>query len=86
MTSRSARVYGNRTLLGAPTVATLDLDGVNGVGLNGLSVWLTDFESGVPNNRDDYDRSGTVGINDLSAWLTEFGSGASASSCAATCP
>ena len=84
--SGCARVYGNGTRLGSPTVAALDLDGMNGVGLNDLSVWLTDFGTGTSYGRDDFDHSGTVGINDLAAWLTQYGRGASTSSCVTACP
>src|SRR5207249_1808806 len=50
---RSGRLYANGTLLRAPSVASLDLDGSNGVGINDLSVWLTDFASGQPYSRSD---------------------------------
>ena len=40
-------VLANGTRIGSPSVAVLDLDGMNGVGLNDLSVWLTDFGSGT---------------------------------------
>jgi hypothetical protein len=83
-----ARIYANGTLIGSPTASAFDLDGANGVGINDLSVWLTDF--GTPFNpafgRSDFDCNGSVGINDLSVWLTEFGNGTSAASCAVSCP
>ena len=83
-----ARIYANGTLIASPTASVFDLDGSNGVGINDLSVWLTDFgTTGNPAfGRSDYDCSGTVGINDLSVWLTEFGLGSSAASCAVSCP
>jgi len=84
------KIYANGTLIGSPTGSVFDLDGSNGVGINDLSVWLTDFgASGNPAfGRSDFDCSGSVGINDLSVWLTEFGAGSSAASCGAgnVCP
>jgi hypothetical protein len=81
-----ARIYANGTLIASPTAAAYDLDGASGVGANDLSAWLTDFGSGQPYGRSDYDCSGTIGANDLSLWLTEFGAGTSAASCAVACP
>jgi len=85
-----AKIYANGTLIASPTASVFDLDGSNGVGINDLSVWLTDFGTfGNPAfGRSDFDCSGSVGINDLSVWLTEFGTGSSAASCGAgnVCP
>jgi hypothetical protein len=80
------RIFANGTLLGSPTVPAYDLDGASGVGANDLSAWLTDFGSGNPYGRSDFDCSGTIGANDLSFWLTEFGNGTSSASCAVSCP
>jgi hypothetical protein len=80
------KIFANGTLIASPTVSTFDLDGQSGVGANDLSCWLTDFGSGQPYGRDDYDCSGGIGANDLSFWLTAFGSGAMAESCGASCP
>ena len=82
------KVFEDGTLIGTPTVSAFDLDGANGVGINDLSVWLTDFGTvGNPAfGRSDFDCSGNVGINDLSVWFTAFGSGAQIQSCGATCP
>ena len=79
-----AKIYANGTLIASPTASVFDLDGSNGVGINDLSVWLTDFGTfGNPAfGRSDFDCSGSVGINDLSLWLTEFGNGSSVSTCA----
>ena len=84
----AGKIYLNGTLIGSPTVSAFDLDGVNGVGINDLSVWLTDFGTfGNPAfGRSDFDCSGTVGINDFSVWLTAYGRGDQIQSCAATCP
>jgi hypothetical protein len=82
----SGRIFSNGTRIQSPTVAAYDLDGANGVGAADLSAWLTDFGSGNPYGRSDYDCNGTVGAGDLSFWLTEFGAGTSAASCAVACP
>ena len=37
-------IFAEGFLIGSPTVSAFDLDGVNGVGINDVSVWLTDFE------------------------------------------
>ena len=79
-------IYGNGVLLKSPTVAAYDLDGGSGVGANDLSAWFTDFGTGAPYGRSDYDCSGTLGGNDLSFWLTAFGASTQIASCAATCP
>ncbi len=83
-----AKIYENGTLIGSPTIGAFDLDGSRGVGINDLSVWITDFGTfGNPAfGRSDYDCSGSVGINDLSVWLTAFGRGDQTQSCGATCP
>jgi len=84
----AGRIFANGTLIASPTVSAFDLDGVNGVGVNDLSLWLHDFgTAGNPAfGRDDYDCSGGVGVNDLSVWLAAFGSGTQVQSCAASCP
>jgi hypothetical protein len=83
----SGRIYWDGVMLiSAPTVAAYDLDGVNGVGGNDLSIWLEDFGRAEDIGRSDYDGSGAVGANDLSVWLQVFGSGASQESCSAGCP
>jgi hypothetical protein len=83
-----ARVYANGVLLRLPTASAFDLDGVNGVGIDDLSVWLSDF--GAPGNpafgRSDFDGDGKIDINDLSLWVTAYGAGGSVQGCVATCP
>ena len=76
------KIWADGVLLGAPSVAALDLDGASGMGANDLSIWLTDFGSGLPYGRSDYDCTGGIGANDLSVWLALFGLGRSAASCA----
>ncbi len=82
----AGRVYANGILVASPSVSTYDLDGVSGVGANDLSLWLTDFGTGEPFGRSDYDCSGGVGSNDLSFWLSAFGSRTQTVSCGASCP
>jgi len=82
----SAKVLAKGVLLALPSVASFDLDGSGGVGAGDLSVWLSDFGSGVPYERSDFDGSGTIGAADLSEWLGVFGAGGSAQSCGASCP
>jgi len=80
------RIFANGTLIQSPTVSAFDLDGASGMGAGDLSAWLTDFGSGQPFGRSDYDCSGTLGAGDLSLWLTAFGTGTMAESCGASCP
>lgn len=84
----AGKIYVNGVLIGNPTVTAFDLDGADGVGINDLSVWLTDFGTvGSPAfGRSDFDRNGAMGINDFSVWLTAFGSRSQIESCGATCP
>jgi pimeloyl-ACP methyl ester carboxylesterase len=84
--ANGGRIFGNGRLLGMPSVSAFDLDGSGGVGAGDLSVWLSDFGSGVAYQRSDFDGSGTIGAADLSAWLAVFGAGGSAQSCGASCP
>ena len=80
------RIFANGTQIQSPTVSAFDLDGLNGLGANDLSAWLTDFGSAQDYGRSDYDCSGSVGANDLALWLNAFGSGAMAQSCTSHCP
>lgn len=82
----NGRVYADGVHIGSPTVSVYDLDGISGVGANDLSLWLSDFVTGQPHGRSDFDCSGSIGANDLSFWFSEFGSSSSAVSCAASCP
>jgi hypothetical protein len=83
-----AKIYAQGILLASSTASALDLDGVNGVAINDLSVWLSDF--GAPGNppfgRSDFDGSGTIDVNDLSLWITAYGAGGSVQSCTTSCP
>ena len=82
----AGRIFGNGTLLRAPTVLAFDLDGMNGLGASDLSVFLGDFATGQPYGRVDYDCNGSPGAGDLSVWLGAFASGTMIESCSASCP
>lgn len=82
----SAKLFGNRVLMGSPSVATFDLDGTGGVGAGDLSAWLGDFGSGTAWQRSDFDGDGQITANDLSAWISVFGAGSSTQSCGLACP
>lgn len=82
----SAHIYANGVDLVDIAPAVFDLDGSGDVGANDLSVWFSDFGSGLPHPRSDYDASGEVGANDMSEWLTVFGAGTSSVTCVAACP
>jgi len=85
-TGPSARIFGNGVLLRIARFAACDLDGSGGVGAGDLSIWLTDFASGIPWSRSDFNGDGQVGAFDLSEWLTVFAAGKSTQSCTASCP
>ena len=71
---------------GTIPIAIYDLDGVNGLGANDLSLWFGDFGSGQYIGRADYDFSGDLGANDLSLWADAYGRGASSESGTDLCP
>ena len=77
----AALILGNGVLVAQVNMMALDLDGSGGAGINDLSVWLTDFGSGLQYLRGDLDYSGSLGINDLSVWLTLYGKGLSSVGC-----
>lgn len=81
-----AGIYAAGVLLGTVPVAYVDLDGVAGVSIHDLTLWLQDLALNEPIGRSDFDGDGTVGINDLSVWLGFFGEGGSSESAAAYCP
>jgi hypothetical protein len=86
--AHGATLYANGVILGSPTASALDLDGVNGVGIDDLSVWLSDFGApgGPEFGRSDFDGDGKIDINDLSLWVSAYGAGGSVQGCAASCP
>ena len=86
MALERVNIFGNGALVGTPEASAFDLDGVGGVGANDLSVWLSDFGSGLKPTRSDYDASGDIGAGDLSIWLGVFAAGGSIQSCASSCP
>ena len=48
-------MFASGVLLGTATLAYVDLDGSDGMGGNDISLWLTDFGSGEPIGRSDFD-------------------------------
>ena len=79
------KIFANDRLCAFPTANAFDLDGTLGVGAGDLAVFLSDFASGQPFGRSDYDCSGSLGASDLSIWLRAFASGTQLVS-AAVCP
>ena len=84
--SGGGRIYANGILLGAPTVGAYDLDGVNGLGANDVTAFLTDFASGQNYGRSDYDGTGVLGAQDFAMWLTAFARQTQLTSCSSACP
>ena len=81
-----AQVFAAGVLLGTTSVALLDLDGSRGVGINDLSLWLSDFGLAEPISRSDYDGDGTLTVSDLSLWLEAWSRGTSAEGATSYCP
>lgn len=81
-----AQVFANNVPLGSVSVAWLDLDGSRGLGINDLSLWLTDFGLNEPISRSDFDGDGALTVNDLSFWLEAWWRGRSSESAASYCP
>ena len=79
------KIFADDRLCAFPTANAFDLDGTLGVGAGDLAVFLSDFASGQPYGRSDYDCSGSLGAGDLSIWLIAFASGTQVVS-AAACP
>jgi hypothetical protein len=69
------KILANGTLIASPTVSAFDLDSTLGLGAGDLSAFLSDFASGNPYGRSDFDCSGPLGAGDLSRWLRAFASG-----------
>lgn len=81
-----ATVYAAGVVLGNVTVAYPDLDGIRGVAINDLALWLEDLGLAEPISRSDFDGDGTVGVSDLSVWLDVWAGGGSAESAPGYCP
>jgi hypothetical protein len=69
------RIYAGDTedtqvFIGTPIVAGFDQDGVNGVGANDVSLWLSDFASGLTYGRSDFNGSGNLSQNDMNLLLS----------------
>jgi hypothetical protein len=74
-----------RVLIGSSSVRSYDLDGVNGLTANDLSLWLCDSFSGQYFARSDYNGSGGINALDLNLWMTKYfkarGNGRTAARC-----
>jgi len=81
-----AGIYADGFLLGFVSVGYMDENGRDGLGAGDLSVWLTDFVTGDPIARSDFDGDGTVGAMDLSVWLAAWSGGRQVHSASAYCP
>jgi hypothetical protein len=67
--------------IGTVRVATLDQDGVNGVGPNDVALWQCDFVTPYPPPcRSDYDYDGTLAFDDLAILIGSWSRGNSARS------
>ncbi len=78
-------VYACGVLIGNPSVAALDLDGVPGLTGNDFGALLDGYFCGSGSPRLDYNGDGLVTGGDVSMWLAEFFSGRSSTGCAALC-
>ena len=81
-----AQVYSNGLAIGTVRIAYLDLDGGGGLGANDVSVWLSDFATGEPIGRSDFNGDQLLTADDLSVWLQVWGDGRQVESPAAYCP
>ena len=80
------RIFADGIYLGASTVNAFDLDGQQGVGAGDLAQFLSDFASGFPYGRSNFDCNGSIGAGDLVIWLTAFSSGSQIVSAPTVCP
>jgi hypothetical protein len=67
-----AKIFADGVLLSSVSVNAFDQDGAGGVALADLSLWSTDFYSGLNQRRSDYDCNNAVALPDLSIWATDF--------------
>jgi len=85
-TGPCATIYADGLTLRTVSVAWLDLDGIHGVGVNDIALWLEDLARNEPISRTDYDGDGSVTPGDLSLWLEAFARAGSLESAASYCP
>ena len=85
-TGPCAQIYSGGVLIGTSRVAYLDLDGSGGLGAQDMCLWLTDFGTGEPIGRSDFNGDQVLTGDDLSLWLTYWGDALSVQSPAAYCP
>jgi len=75
-----ATISAGGFVLGNASVSTFDLNGGGTGGLD-LSLWLTDFGTGIYQSRSDFNHDGSVGGADLAFYVQAFGTGASYYNC-----
>jgi hypothetical protein len=80
------KIFAEGMLIGSPTINAFDLDGRLGLGAGDLALFLSDFASGNPYRRSDFDCGSGIGANDLRLWLNAFGSSTQNVSASAACP
>ena len=80
------QIYSGGLSLGAARVAYLDLDGRDGLGAQDMSIWLTDFGTGEPIGRSDFNGDQVLTADDLSLWLMYWGEAHTTQSPATYCP
>lgn len=80
-----AQVYSNGALIGTVRIAYLDLDGAGGLGANDLAIWLSDFGTGEPIGRSDFNGDQALTTDDLSVWLQIWADGHQVESPASYC-
>jgi hypothetical protein len=76
-----ATIYADGVVLGHPSVAALDLDGIPGLSGEDLAQWLGGFLCGSGSPRLDYNGFGVSG-GDLSLWLASYLGTSSSIGCA----
>ena len=81
-----SQIYAAGVLIGIITLATLDMDGRDGLTPHDVSLWLTDLASGELRGRADFDGDGVLTAQDLSIFLTVWAAGRSQESAASYCP
>ena len=80
-----SQIYAAGVALGIITLATLDMDGRDGLTPHDVSLWLTDLASGELRGRADFDGDGVLTAQDLSIFLTVWAAGRSQESAASYC-
>ena len=84
------RIYVNGILISSPTVATCDLNGINGIDAFDKAILLSDINAfpGQARGRSDENGDNAVNAFDVAVWLTHFNAPTHVASCGSlgTCP